>query len=257
MTVDLTNKRILVTRQEPKASELADHINQCGGEAIVTPLITIECQLSSHGETLIHKLESYEWIVFTSGNGVKCFFNQLKKYGKKDPLKHTHIAAVGPKTNQVLQTFGYQADFMPSVYNAETMAVELSVAYDLKGPVLLVQGQLSRTTINDMLQEKAIPFDRLIVYKTGINKEATDRLQQVLSTEDVDFITFTSPSTIDAFMDLSKKQARDIASTIVCIGTTTEKRALDYGFKRMLVPDEFTIDSMLQKMHDYISEQGR
>src|SRR5699024_9579472 len=124
-------------------------------------------------------------------------------------MKNTHIAAVGPKTNQVLQIFGYQADFTPSVYNAETMAAELSAAYDLKGPVLLVQGQISRTTINDMLQEKAIPFDRLIVYKTGINREATDRLQQVLSTEDADFITFTSPSTIDAFMDLSKKQARD------------------------------------------------
>ena len=257
MTVDLTNKRILVTRQEPKASELADHINQCGGEAIVTPLITIECQLSSHGETLIHKLESYEWIVFTSGNGVTCFFNQLIKHGKQNQLKNAHIAAVGTKTNQVLQTFGYEADFMPSVYNAEIMAAELSGAYDLKGPVLLVQGQLSLTTINDMLQEKAIPFDRLIVYKTGINREATDRLQTVLSTEDVDFITFTSPSTIDAFMDLSKKQARDIASTIVCIGTTTEKRALDYGFKHILVPDEFTIDSMLKKMHDYISEQGR
>src|SRR5699024_525299 len=122
MTVDLKNKRILVTRQEPKASQLADHINQCGGEAIMTPLITIECQLPSHGETLIHKLESYEWIVFTSGNGVTCFFNQLIKHGKQNQLKNAHIAAVGTTTNQVLHAFGYEADFMPSVYNAEIMA---------------------------------------------------------------------------------------------------------------------------------------
>src|SRR5699024_661066 len=167
---------------------------------------------------------SYQWIIFTSSNGVTCFLKHLIKYDKQDQLKHVHIAAVGPKTNQVLQTFGYEADFIPSVYNAETMAAELNAAYDLKGPVLLVQGQLSRTTLNDMLQEKAIPFDRLIVYKTGINRDATQRLQQVLSTKDVDFITFTSPSTIDAFMDLSKKHTDDISSTIVCIGRSEERR---------------------------------
>src|SRR5699024_12159831 len=103
---------------------------------------------------------------FHKGQWGHLFFNQLIKHGKQNQLKNAHIAAVGTKTNQVLQTFGYEADFMPSVYNAEIMAAELSGAYDLKGHVLLDQGQLFLTTIYSILQEKTIPFDRLIVSKT-------------------------------------------------------------------------------------------
>lgn len=252
MTIRLKNQRILVTRNEPKAGEFAQQITNYGGQAVVTPLIKIECQQQSLGQ-----LEAYEWIIFTSANGVRCFFKNVEKEGKADRLATVRFAVVGPKTNQALQAFGYQAEFIPSMYDAKTMGPEFLEKYQPIGRVLLVQGQLSRPVLEEALQVENVPVDCMTIYHTVTNGEAKVQLNQVLATYPFDFITFMSPSTVDAFVELTGESGDEIQSTIVCIGTTTEKRARAQGFQKILVPDEFTIEGMMEKMHEHISEIER
>lgn len=252
MTIQLKNQRILVTRNEPKASEFAQQITQYGGQAVATPLIKIDCQ-----HQFIGHLEAYEWIVFTSANGVRCFFKNVEKAGKVDRLAAARFAVVGPKTKQALQAFGYHAEFIPSRYDAKTMAPEFLEKYQPTGRVLLVQGQLSRPILEEALQMEKVPFDCIKVYDTVTNGAAKAQLKEVLARYPLDFITFMSPSTVDAFVELTGETGGEIQSPIVCIGTTTEKRARRHGFQTILVPDEFTMEGMMEKMHEYITDIER
>lgn len=249
MTIHLDHKNILVTRAEPQARAFAEQITRYGGEAIVTPLIKITCTGGPHYQATIDRLTDYEWLIFTSANGVSCFFNQLEKSGRQDLKKYAHLAVVGPKTNQALHAFGYEADFIPSVYNAHTMAQTFLETYQPTGPVLLVQGQLSGTVLEAALQRENVPYDCLTVYETRTNVDVKHDLQHALSTKHIDFITFMSPSTVDAFKELTDDLAGTVQSTIMCIGTTTEKRAREHGFQKVLVPEAFTTEGMMREMH--------
>lgn len=255
MTLHFENKRILITRNEPKASEFAKKIDHYGGYPIVTPLIKIDCQTDEKHEEILEHIEDYEWIFFTSANGVDCFFTALKAHNKIERIKHVNFAAVGPKTNIALQKFGYKADFIPSIYNAKTMAPEFLEKYHPQGSVLLVRGQLSGTILNDAFSKLGISFDAIEVYKTVTNIEIKTILKKTLEKETLDFITFTSPSTVDAFMELVEKPGEFFSETVVCIGTTTEKRVLEHGFQYVLVPEKFTIEGMIQRMNEHILDE--
>jgi len=217
MSNDLQQRRILVTRNEPYASEIAREIQRYGGEALIAPLIRIEC--SSIDLANIELIESYEWLIFTSANGVRCFFNKIEPRRVKD----VKIATVGVKTDECLRTYGYESDFVPSVYNAKTMAVEYIRDMQPKGKVLIVQGRLSVTILNEALLQANIPFDCLEVYDTKVNETEKLTLQQAV--QEMDWITFTSPSTVDAFITLVDDPEEFYNTSVFAIGTTTENRA--------------------------------
>lgn len=255
MTIQFHNKKILVTRNEPKASEFAEMITSYGGRPIVVPLLKIDCKAIVEHDLSLERIKEYEWLVFTSANGVRCFFNSLERRRIFSDLEHVKMAVVGPKTDSALGKFGFKADFIPSVYHADTMAREFPDLHTPTGPVLLIHGQLSGTILNEAFLKQKIPFDCVEIYETRPNTSAKSELKQVLMKEEMDFITFTSPSTIETFMDLKDKLTIPLDTMIVCIGTTTEKRARDYGFYNILVPKEFTINGMMDKIHEYISEE--
>ncbi len=247
MLNDLQQKRILVTRNEPKASEFAAEIERRGGIPLIAPLIRIEC--TSLNLANLEAIESYEWIIFTSANGVRCFFKQVER----QRVKGVKIAAVGVKTNESLRAYGHEADFIPSVYNAKTMAPEFIRDMQPKGKVLIVHGQLSGTILNEAFLQENIPFDCLEVYDTTANADVKSTLQQAL--QEIDWITFTSPSTVDACMTLVDDPEDFYNTPVFSIGTTTEKRALECGFKYVYVPGVFTIEGMLERMSEYIEER--
>ncbi|MDY0407638.1 uroporphyrinogen-III synthase [Virgibacillus soli] len=253
MTAHLQQKQVLITRHEPKASEFATRITKAGGKAFITPLINVACKVLDEKRKFLQQIEHYEWIIFTSANGVHCFFSALHRFASHMD-ERVKLATVGPKTNAALTKFGFEADFIPSRYDAKTMSVEFLQNRIVKGPILLVRGQLSGTVLQEVLGKNAVPFDSLEVYETTTNVNIKQRLQVILEKETIDFITFTSPSTVDAFVDLMPDYQCYLDRAVVCIGTTTAKRAKEYGFRHLLVPNEFTTEGMIQKIADYISE---
>ncbi|HLR68544.1 MAG TPA: uroporphyrinogen-III synthase [Virgibacillus sp.] len=244
--ISLQNKNILVTREERGAKRFAEKIAIYHGKPIVVPLLEINCLPVRED---IGDIRTFDWIFFTSQNGVDCF---LKNARFARELHDVRIAAVGPKTAQVIEREGYTVDFIPSTYNAEVMAKEFLSTYVKTGPILLVRGVLSRPVLADALTKAGRTIVSLNVYDTVTNSMVKGTLTSVLSKQTIDLLTFTSPSTVDAFTELVEHPNQYHHLPAACIGTTTEKRAKEIGFTQTIVPRKFTIEGMLKAMSDYL-----
>ena len=247
MTISLQDKTILVTREPQTAQHFANQISAYGGRAVITPLLRIQClPYSLKDKTNVS--EHFDWIFFTSKNGVNCFMKQ------RPNLNGCKIAVVGPKTAIAVEKFGYGVDFIPTTYNAEVMAAEFLDTYKHSGLVLFVRGKLASPILLNAFTRAQRPYTCVEVYDTTINIAEKAHLCSSVREEAIDFITFTSPSTVDAFMQLtSEENQKDIPA--VCIGTTTEKRALEVGFAQTIVPRTFTIEGMLEAIHKEIERR--
>ncbi len=250
MEISLHEKRILVTREEKQGKQFAAKIRHYDGHPIEVPLLQISCKDLQEHYTFFQQLTNYQWIFFTSANGVRCFFQLAKRYNiDTKVLKLLNIAAVGHKTEEALKDEGFSAAFIPSVYNAEVMAKEFFHVYHDISPVLIVRGSKSLDILPAAFEERSIKYDAMEVYETTSRVDMKTRLNKTLKTGKIDFITFTSPSSVETFHSLADVE---INVPIVCIGTTTEKKAKQLGFHSILVPEEFTVDGMIHCLGKYL-----
>lgn len=244
MKPQLDGKRILVTRPKKQADVFAEKIIKAGGLPIIVDLLRIDCYREQTKTR--EDIRRYDWFFFTSANGVQCFF---KLYGSLP--ENVKVAAVGPKTAMALKEYGYEAEFIPHVYNAETMAAEFGSRYSLEQSALLIQGQRARPVLEDVFTASGRSVATLKVYETNVNDEQKGTLNHILEFEPPDIMTFTSPSAVEAFAVLG-----DVASVketaVVCIGTTTGKSARKVGFSTVIIPSTYTIEGMIEAISDYI-----
>lgn len=247
----LDGKKVLVTRETKQAKEFSTLVKQAGGQPIEAPLIQIVCKQLPQAERDQLENEHYSWVFFTSANGVRCFFSQQLDVRKV--FQTARIAAVGNKTANVLESYGYVADYIPRVFNAKTMMDDFINKQEHGGRWLLIRGNLSKNTIPATCLQYQIPFELAEVYETRYEEERAGHLQTVLNVHRFDFITFTSPSTVDSFCARIKKHAYPsiyMNTDVVCIGSTTMQRAKEAGFKRAHAADPFTTQGMIEKMID-------
>lgn len=250
----LNQRKILVSRSKLQAHPFSQSIIAHGGIPIEVPLLNIKCR--SQEKTInLNNLAKYSWIFFTSVNGVRCFFKQYELLGMtREDLQGINFAVVGQKTQEALNSYGYPVDFLPSIYNAQTMADTFATSYPEADNILIVQGSRSRPVLHQRLQEYHRSVQRLTVYETVTHNESKQLLNETIR-DQIDFITFTSPSTVDAFTQLLEEPIpRNVV--YVCIGTTTEKRAHEKGIYHTLTPERFTTEDMISCMIKYIKEEG-
>lgn len=251
----LNKKRILITREASQAHNFAQQISEYGGVPIVTPLLKIDSVSNNDNVKTMGQLHQFDWIFFTSINGVNHFFNQLQNKTFPDTCQ---IAVVGHKTEEALKSYGYNAKFIPTTYNAETMAAEFINKYPYVNNVLFVRGNLSRHVLLDEFSKHNIKYSKIVVYETIVNVDIKGELNQVIQNE-IDYITFTSPSTVNAFVKLlDDEQLLDEMRQkyCFCIGTTTEQVAIDHQFTNTFIPDVFTIESIVEKMVEISQKEG-
>lgn len=251
----LQNQRILVTREESDAARFASEIVKYGGHPITMPLIQIHCLASEDQKQSLVTDIDYDWIFFTSKNGVNCFFERLEneRLLQKRAVK---IAAVGSKTADALIALGYHVDFIPSQYNAEVMAAEFITKYPDTGRALFVRGVLASNILIDAFTKVKRQFDCYEVYDTKVNTTIKKELNNMLDNQKVDVLTFMSPSTIHAFVKLVDKPEMFFATPTVCIGTTTERQAREVGFTETIVPEVFTTNGMVFALSHYLKERS-
>jgi len=250
----LDGNRVLITREEKQAKYFSNIVKEKNGIPVEVPLLKITVIDREDQLELLQNWKNYEWIFFTSMNGVYYYFQLLEKYNI--PLAgfdKKKIAAVGHKTENALKEFNYKADFIPTIYDAETMADEFFKEEQGKGPVLIVRGSRSREVLPEFFTEHQISFDSVTVYETVYNYAAKQKLNEVLKKDQIDLITFTSPSTCEALVEMAETLPDKLC---VCIGTTTERRAKELGFDKIITPKQFTVDAMLEKMLEYITKEG-
>jgi uroporphyrinogen III methyltransferase/synthase len=237
-------KRILVTRPSAQADDFARKLRATGFEPIFFPVIEIRPVENNVAlERAWSKLDCYDWIVFTSINAVTVVFDQFEN------RTLPRVAAIGPKTAEALQTLGITPDFVPEEYVAESILPGLG---DLRGRwVLLPRAEIARQALPEAIVAAGGVAHEISVYKTLPVQPDSDGLAALKS--GVDWITFTSPSTVQNFVETLRRQEMDpfqLAGKpkIACIGPITERAALDEGFEVNAVAEKYTTDGLIDAL---------
>lgn len=256
----LNGKKIVVTRAKAQASALCDQIKQLGGIPLELPLITckaIENKQAIHQAIKI--IHTYEWLVFTSKNGIDFFFQEYQGLLGNVLLPPTcKIAVVGPKTEAVLATYGLKADLIPEVFVAEGLLQSLLKVVQPNDKILIPRGNLARNIITDGLRENGISVCELDIYETVIESSSKEELYEAIVQHDIDIITFTSSSTVDHFVELLEgTDWRTYMDKIMfaSIGPITSKTMRKHQLPVDVEPAEYTIQAMLNSIIEKLKEE--
>ena len=246
----LMGKRMVVTRAREQASDLLQLLNDAGADCLECP--TIQIAPPDDWEPLdraIQHLSDFQWLVFTSVNGVKFFFKRLFELGKDvRALHHIKTACIGPATEQGLRRFGLTCDILPESYRAESV-VEAFKKQEIAGKkILLPRASEARFILPKELSNMGAKVDEIPVYVTRIADDNKTTLLDRLADQRIDCITFTSSSTVKNFKQLipetSFKQLM-APVTVACIGPITADTARELGFDVHLVADTYTIPGLV------------
>ncbi|SIQ72775.1 uroporphyrinogen III methyltransferase / synthase [Paenibacillus macquariensis] len=255
----LFGKRILVTRARSQASELASRIEELGGESYEFPVIEI-VKPSDPIEILnieksFSELESYDWIFFTSVNGVSFFFQHLQEQGLDiRSLHRAKIVAVGPATAEALKLRSIMPEQLPERFQAEGIVEMLGTRLEAGQKVLLPRGDKGRMWLPEKLTEMGLDVTNTVTYHTVITGEEDDELLRMFDESGIHAITFTSSSTVTNFLTIMKRMGiQDPIKHLegvetFCIGEITAKTAMDAGLTVGRVAEEATIDSLVNSL---------
>lgn len=219
----LSGKRIAVTRTREQASELVERISALGAEVIELPLIQVSKAVDLQTlADVFTELGSYDWIVFTSANGVRYFFEEFHRiYDDIRSLGMLRFASVGEATSKGILEQHIKVECQPKVATAEALAEALVATGSLdSAKVLVITGNLNRDVLIKKLEEARAIVDQLQVYKT----EKTDLTDNAAAADfrarGADAILFASSSAVQSFTDqaaalaLDKDAIRPIAGSI-------------------------------------------
>jgi uroporphyrinogen-III synthase len=251
----LAGRRIVVTRAVEQSSSLIIRLRALGATPIECPAISIApLHEFTRLDAAISRLETYDWVVFTSVNGVMAFTSRMEALGKqKGDLCARKLAAIGPATRAALIEAGCQPDFMPNSYVAESIVEQIG---DVTGcRVLLPRADIAREMLAGGLRQKGASVDEVDAYRT-VSGEGPLALKSLLQASAVDAVTFTSSSTVRytlrglAEAGLDETQALELlnGATIVCIGPITAQTANECGLKIAAVADEYTTDGLIEAL---------
>ncbi|TCS83471.1 uroporphyrinogen-III C-methyltransferase [Tepidibacillus fermentans] len=251
----LFGKRILVTRARSQASELSSLIQELGGEPVEFPVIKIVPPKDSSGyNQAIQQLEQFDWVIFTSVNGVQSFFDKLKEM-RVDIRKMTkaRIAAIGPKTAQLLEEKGLIVDVLPQEFRAEGLLDSIKDQLQPAQKVLLPRADIARKILPEQLREKGLEVVEIDAYETVIDAENKDEILELLKEKKIDIITFTSSSTVRNFVEAFKEEPlQELLEgvTLASIGPITTDTATSLGLNVTVTADEYTIPGLVKAISE-------
>lgn len=247
----LWGRRILVTRSRTQASVLVERIKQLGGEAIEFPTIEIA---EENDLNLLHqafaKIQAYQWIVFTSVNAVDIFFKELQAQEKDiRSLAGIQICAIGPATAARLQKLGLLVKVVPDEFQAEGLIEKLKNHIKPGQQVLLPRARGAREILPVSLRDMGASVDEVFLYESVVPHTFSQAEWQAICPDELDYITFTSSSTVSNFVEMIGKEqvaAVNRQVKIACIGPITADTARENGFEIHVQAKEFTINGLVE-----------
>jgi uroporphyrinogen III methyltransferase/synthase len=255
----LFGKRIVVTRARAQASSLVFQLAKLGAQCIEIPTIEIAPPKDfAPLKKSIEKIKNYDWLVFTSVNGVKFFFDTLFDMGKDvRALGHLKFACIGPVTKQRLQDYGIISDILPETYRAESV-IDAFSNVEIKGKkILLPRAKVARTILPEELTKLGGLVDEVTAYETNLCSESKDELISLLENNEIDAVTFTSSSTVSNFMSLLKgKDTKKLLKNVVTasIGPITSDTAKTLDINPDIEASEYTIGGLTDSLLTYYKE---
>jgi len=256
----LSGKRILITRAREQADQFTSHLKRLGAEVIVFPTIEIVPPLRwDRVDQAIARLKAYDWVIFTSANGVHYFWQRLKERGNHFRVPSSlKVCAIGPATANQLREKGVRVDYIPREYIAEAILDGFEKMTLQGSQILLARARIARDVLPRGLRKMGAEVDVVEVYRTVKPKGGARRLRQLLADEKIDLITFTSSSTVNHFVELLKKE--DLKSAlkgivIACIGPVTTRTAKAWGMRVQIQPEAYTIPALTRAIAEYFTRR--
>jgi len=231
MKQDLEGKKVVVTRTRSQASGLVGLLSKRGADVIEIPTIRIE-EPDDRIEfaAAVSDVHTYDWLVFSSPNGVERFFEAFfKAYDDARCIGGVRIAAVGPATARKIREYRYAVDLIPEdKYVAEGLLDTFAKRENIENQTILwVRGEGARETLSNGLTALGGIVDECIAYKTVAETEDPTGGRKRLETEGADVITFASSSAVKHFFDLGIKLPEDIK--FVSMGPVTTATLTAHG----------------------------
>jgi len=245
----LFGKTILVTRAREQASDFRALLEERGARCLEFP--TIEVVPPPSWEPLDRALKSidrYQWVIFTSVNGVRFLFQRLEALGEDvRALRGIRLGAIGPKTAAALEERGLRLDLVPSEYRAEAVIDALGEAEIRGRRFLLPRAAKAREVLPEKLVEMGGEVEVVTAYETVRPSEKAKEVRRLLREGAIHCITFTSSSTVENFIAMvGDDHLRSLLgkAVVACIGPITAETARRHGLTVEIIPDEYTIEAL-------------
>lgn len=256
----LAGRRILITRPWPQGKGMAKRLSELGAEVVQFPAIKISPPADLEAfDRIVREASGFDWIVFTSVNGVEWFWRRLKAQGLDvRSLARVKVAAIGPATSKALAERGILVDYQPAEYIAE--AVALGLGPRVKGKkVLLPRADIARPVLAEELRQWGAEVVEVAAYKTEKADGDAYKLQEWLSQGKIDAVTFTSASTVRSFLEILGSKARKLLeqTAVACIGPVTGRAAREAGLKVAVEAKEYTEEGLIQALLEYFAGRAK
>jgi len=259
----LFGKRIIVTRARAQASDLVALLNDLGARCIEFPTIEIVPPASwTQLDRGISELDKYDWVIFTSVNGVRSFFQRLLEH-KKDvrDLRGIKIGAIGPRTAGAIREKGILPDLVPEEFRAEAVVDALKGEAVEGKEVLIPRAAEARDVLPIELKKMGARVEVVEAYRTSRPTHPTEEILDLLDGGQIDVVTFTSSSTVTNFLSMFDSMEREVRKwmrnvVIACIGPITAETAKANGLTVSIVSQEYTIKGLVESIIRYYEDRS-
>jgi len=258
----LSGRRVIVTRATDQAGEFSDMLTSRGATVLECPTIKlVEPASWDELDAAIGELSDFNWLVLTSVNAVRFFFQRLNSLGlDARALGPCKVCAVGPKTAEAIAEYGIRPDLIPPDYRAEAIVSEFA-KHDINGQkILFPRADRAREIIPQELEKMGARVTAPVIYRNILPDRLCPETILALEKRCVDCITFTSSSTALNMAellgaDLLVNMLKGVA--VASIGPVTSKTCRDLGLKVDIQPDEFTLSALSGAIQQYFSNTSR
>lgn len=253
-TQPLFGKTVLITRAREQASEFAQKLMACGARVLQFPTIRILPPRDFRPlDRALSKLSRYDWLIFTSQNGVESFVSRLRKLRiKLSAAAVMKTCVIGPKTAERMTALGLRVDKIAKEYRAESILPELGF---VRGKRILIPGaRVARDILPKELLARGARVDAVDAYETLKDSRGLSSVKKMLLKGGADVITFTASSTVRNFMSFfSSRQRRRIfkRAFAACIGPVTAETVKSFGVRPKIIAKEYTVDGLVQALVEH------
>lgn len=232
----LFGQRVVVTRAAEQAGEFSDRLREMGADVLEFPVIELRAAADPGPlDRAIEQLEAYDWVVFTSANGVRFFLDRLDRSKRDVRALRGKICAIGPATRVALESLHWKVDLAPEQYVAEIMVAAFA-GVELSGKrVLLPRAAVARDVIPNEFAQRGAWVDVVEAYRTVMPVST----EGGVSFGRVDWVTFTSSSTVKNFLAMAGRDVL-LGARVASIGPVTSETLRKHGLRVDVEAGEFT-----------------
>jgi len=248
-------KYIIITRPVAVNDTLKKYLEMIGLNVFNAPSITIRKNLSYKTiKTHLEHIEKYDWILFTSSNGVRFFMDAIQTIeGNSPAVQKIPLAAVGSRTANTARKYNLNVQFIPAQFTTDDLLKEIP---NINGKrILFPRSNIANPTVKKQLEINGALVTDLPIYKTEYTTEHVTELERLVQQDQISYITFTSPSTVKGFLRSLEKSAvrKNVFSLpIISIGPVTTDIAKQVGFTHVYTADTHTVVGMVTKLKECI-----